>query len=161
MKKILATITVLFLSLGVQANDTSGCGTRENLKEARTTKGNNLQVHFKMAPNSRCWNAEDGAITISYEWLQKNDDENHKAVFWTKTNQSVSTINANISCKRFDNGRFYTSNSSDNSYVCRAIGSLKIGFQENVAVEIAPQLDGSWDTKGFSQNYLFKFYLFE
>ena len=72
MKKIFATITVLFLSLGVQANDTSGCSTRENLKETRTSNGNNLQVQYEMAPGSSCWNADEGAITIAYEWLQKN-----------------------------------------------------------------------------------------
>jgi hypothetical protein len=161
MKNLIASFIVLFMSLSIQANDTSGCNMRESLKETRTTSGNNLRVQYVMAPQSRCWNADDGAIAISYEWLQNNSDENHNAIFWTKINQFESTIKANISCKRFDNGGLYNSNSRENSYLCRAIGRIKIGYNENAIVEIAPQLDGSWDTKGFAQNYLFKFTLFE
>ena len=153
MKKI-TPIIVLLLSINARAYDTSGCNMRENSQETQTVLKNTLRVQSEIAQSSRCWNADDSAVNITYEWFQNNGETDQRVQFWTKINQVESTVAARVYCKQFDGGGNYTN--YGNTYKCQAVASVKVGYQENITIEVAPKIDGSWDTKGYSQNYFFR-----
>lgn len=107
-----------------------------------------------MAPWERCWNAADGNVAVSYEWAQDSSNTNHKSQFWIRTNQDEGrTYEGSVSCR--SNESLSYSYSSAESYTCKAQVILKIGYQKDLNIEVAPALDGRWDTKGYGDNYLF------
>lgn len=152
MKTLITSLAVL-LSFTTFASDTTGCPTMHTTsKEALTAMGNNLTIQALNAAGPDCSYAKDSKITILYSWLQ---DSNYvpKVEFWTKVDNTGVTLDltvvAYVSCNEL--------NSTSNRIKCVAKAMIGTGYQDKMDVEVAPFIDGQWDTLGYSQNYIFKF----
>lgn len=126
-------------------------------KETTTAFGNNLTVQALNAAGPNCSYAKDSRITIVYSWFQNSGYAPH-VDFWTRINNEgltrELTVFAYVSCNEFKIGPY-----SDEStrYKCLAKTMIGTGYQNKMNIEVAPLIDGQWDTRGYSQNYYFQF----
>jgi hypothetical protein len=155
MKNLILTLTTL-MTANLYAHDTSGCYMRETSKTAKTAFGHSLQVTSSMSLNSSCWNAESSSVTIAYGWVQDSDDDSHSVTIWANINGNAKTLNPQVRCLRDQRISYSKDTTNTGSYLCTATAVVQIGYQQGVSVEVAPQIDGSWDTRGYAQNYSFE-----
>jgi hypothetical protein len=163
--KVLMTLTAFGLGTmmglaNASAVDTSGCSQlRESSDSKVTSQGALLTVTAKLSPKASCWNAGSSHVVIDYRWVQSS-----KAVvptagaFWMRVNGAESQQNANLICMPVSNLKAQANTSGESQVECsmRAIEKLSVTGQTRVEIEVAPVLDGNWDTKGFEQNYVFE-----
>jgi hypothetical protein len=137
-----------FISLS-HAQDTSGCSPMLTQSQKQTTtKGSVLRLTSSKVNSSRCWNLNSSGISVSYEWNQVEPKAKYQKVgFWIKLGREEQYLKASsISCRN-----------QNRYYLCSASGFVSIPNMNNWAIEIAPEVDNSWDTKGVGQNYFFNF----
>lgn len=152
MKTLITSLAVLF-SFTTFASDTTGCPTMHTTsKDTTTAFGNNLLIQALNAAGPDCSYAKDSKITISYSWVQDTTDA-PRVEFWTKINNTGITLDltvvAYVSCNEI--------NSTSTRFKCVAKALIGTGYQNKMDVEVAPLIDGQWDTKGYNQNYNFQF----
>ncbi len=159
MKTLITSLAVLF-SITTFASDTTGCPTMHTTsKDATTAFGNNLLIQALNAAGPNCSYAKDSRVTIFYSWFQ--DADNYPRVeFWTKINNTGITLDltvvAYVTCNEL-NSAHYLHQVSGKRFKCTAKAMIGTGYQDKMDVEVAPLIDGKWDTRGFSQNYYFQF----
>lgn len=128
-------------------------------KDATTAFGNNLHIQALNAAGPNCSYAKDSKVTILYSWFQ-DADYHPRVEFWAKINNIGITLDltvvANVSCNELKNSP-YLFQASGKRFKCFAKAVIGTGYQDKMAVEVAPSIDGQWDTRGFSQNYYFQF----
>jgi hypothetical protein len=149
---------LMLLSFQVRAADTSGCSPLlSQAKSVITAKGMKLTVTAYKPNAPTCWNAKEAAITVNYEWLQKNASQNsHVVNFYVRLNNTAGTVSSVATCRQ--NSEFTTqANTAGTLYRCSATATLSIAGMSSVNVEVAPQADGIWDTASYGQNYGFSF----
>lgn len=161
MKTLISSLAVLLLSLNAYAVDTSNCSAMKSAsKGAETAKGNYLQVQTLNSASASCPYSRDAKVTISYIWDQETNNT-PKVLFWTKLSglnlNQEATVNTYVTCNELAGDGYNLDTSNKKVFRCSAQASLGTGYQEKLNVEVAPQIDGSWDTRGYSQNYTFKF----
>lgn len=159
MKTLITSLAVLF-SLTTLASDSTGCPTMHTTsKETVTAFGNNLAIQTLNAAGPDCSYAKDSRITIVYSWFQNSGNPPH-VDFWTRINNNGLTqelsVFAYVSCNEFNSGP-YSDHSNGNRFKCFAKAMIGTGYQDKMNVEVAPLIDGNWDTRGYSQNYYFQF----
>lgn len=157
MKTLITSLAVL-LSLQIFASDSTGCPTMHTTsKETTTTFGNNLAIQALNAAGPDCSYAKDSRITIIYSWFQDSGYTPH-IDFWTRINNNGLTndltVFAYVSCNEFNSGPYSV---PYNRFKCFAKAIIGTGYQNKISVEVAPLIDGHWDTRGYSQNYYFQF----
>lgn len=124
-------------------------------KQSMTAFGHRLVVEESKASSSSCWNAILGTVVMSYEWIDTNSS-GQEVIFWARINQKEMTFDTHITCER--NKFSYAHDTSGRSFFhCKAQARVTVGFNANNYIEIAPNINGSWDTYGHSNNYHFSF----
>jgi hypothetical protein len=156
MKAIIPTF-ILVLSSSLYAHDTSGCSMIEKSKSKETNFRNSLQVKSTQASGRSCWNADSSSVTISYKWIQNSDNESQSVKIWSNINGNIKTLNTQITCREIESISYSKETTDESAFLCNATAIVKTGFQENIYLELAPQINGSWDTSGYARNYFFEF----
>ena len=128
---------------------------KKSTHEAQTQLGNYLQVQSYKASAPTCWNAQDSQVIVSYQWMQTSP-ETRSVIFWAKVNQSEAAIQAYVSCAKSNEFGYAHNTSGEAYYLCKAEAQISKGYHESLSVEVAPQINGLWDTRGYAQNYSFQ-----
>lgn len=155
--KTLITTFILIASFQAHGLDTSGCRFEEKNQQTKTSANLSLKVQSSMINSPTCWNANDSVLNISYEWLQGSAMVSQVVNFWMNINGQQRTFSAHIICKHLNELNYAADTSGAITYRCAATARVRVGYQKNILVEIAPQMNGVWDTPGFQKNYLFQF----
>lgn len=158
MSKFLTVLVGLFLSVSSAfAVDTSGCTplTQKN-QSVKTVSGKALVVQaFQAKPG--CWNANQSQVQINYYWLQDSfSAENVHAHFWVRINGEETNLDGQVSCHLNSGWSLGADTSGHGDFLCSAVANVGVKA-DSVTVEVAPELQGQWDTAGYGQNYTFKF----
>jgi hypothetical protein len=158
MKKLIFALFVI-LNTNLYAHDTSGCLMIESSKSIKTTFGNSLLVKSTQVSNNSCWNVQNNSVTITYRWVQDSDNESQDVKIWANINGNTKTLITQITCTelRSESISYSKDTTNNDAFLCSATATVKTGFLENVSLELAPMINGSWDTGGYAQNYSFEF----
>jgi len=140
------------------AYDTTGCSQLVSQTiSSVTAKGASLTLTSSKSPRNDCWNISSSGFNIAYSWSQNVSDPQYNQVgFWIKINDVESYLSSNTIKCTMNNSLSYSHNTSGvQEYQCTASIFYLVGNTEAWDIEIAPQIDGSWDTVGFGNNYNF------
>jgi len=148
----LIVLSFSLLSLRSFALDTSGCSPLPQVeKTAVTAQGNSLRVTALKAPSQACWNVSESSVMVAYQWSQKSLNTDGISVhFWVSINGNERNLDSEIECQ--DMAQFYEADVR-----CTATATFVVGNISAWNVEVAPQLSGKWDTRGYGNNYNFMF----
>lgn len=151
--KYLLGFALVMASLSAGAVDTTGCSPlQEQTKEKTTAHGGVIKVTSLKAPAASCWNVNESTLRVAYSWLQ--DDANTSlihAAIWMQVNNRAVTVLASVSCTFATPGAYQVTR-----YVCTATAESRVGDIDTWNIEVAPVLNGVWDTAGYGQNYRFQ-----
>lgn len=146
------------LSTPAHAVDTSGCSQLvEVTQQAGTAGGNRLVVTASRAPRPDCWNARNATLSVNYVWRAERSTEAPRVSVWYRVNNQSGTAPASVIC--MGPGRYSLNKRTDNvnEVECHAVATLPFPAEGNVSVELAPVVNGAWDTAGYGQNTQFRF----
>lgn len=152
------TILLSLLSTPAYAVDTSGCSQLVTVtQEARTAAGARLRVTSSRAPRRDCWNARNATLAVQYTWRSERSVDAPQVSVWYRVNNQSGTSPASVFC--VGPGRYGMDKRTDNlnEVECHASATLPFPAEGNVSVELAPVVNGDWDTSGFGQNTSFRF----
>jgi len=109
------------------------------------------------SPRSDCWNISSSGFNITYAWGQNVPTSQYNQVgFWVRVNNFEFHINhTEIKCTTNNSLNYSHNTNGQQNYLCTATAYVKVGNNEAWDIEIAPQVDGSWDTAGHGNNYRF------
>jgi len=140
------------------AVDTSGCSPlKQQSQQVSTVQGRLLTVTSFQALQGSCWNTNQTHIEISYQWLQEISAVENTAQIWLKINEREGTLNLTTSCAASHDQMTYEKNTSGKT-IYRCSGTATVAVKPGaLRVEVAPVVNGAWDTHGFGQNYIFNF----
>jgi hypothetical protein len=157
--KYLLGLTLSLLCFQAHAVDTSGCSPLQAQNQSvKTVNGLTLTVTAYKPNSASCWNANQASLRVDYEWMQKNNSQNtHKISHWMRLNNNSFYIGANVTCHQQNSNGMQANTSGDTLYRCTATTTVSIANMKSVDVEVAPQVDGTFDTAGYGQNYHFNF----
>jgi len=158
--KILTTFFCTLFMFQLFAYDTTGCSPLVSKTISRVTaKGASLVLTSFKSPRNDCWNKASSGFKIAYSWSQNVSTSQYTQVgFWIKVNDIDFYLNSNTTKCIINNSLHYSHNTSgEQEYRCTASLFYLVGDTEVWDIEIAPQIDGSWDTAGYSNNYKFSF----
>ncbi|XGC81933.1 hypothetical protein ACES2L_05485 [Bdellovibrio bacteriovorus] len=159
MGKLLVVVTSLVL-FWVQTGlaDTTGCSPMFRQSKSLTTQqGLQLIASILRPPRQDCWNKDSSAILIGYEWHQVSKElPKNEVLFWINVQGQQQFISADVMC--FAAKSLFDKNTSyEDLYQCKASAQLRLEHFGSFILEIAPRLNGKWDTHGFERNYIFNF----
>lgn len=145
-------LSISLLSLRSYAVDTSGCSPLPQIeKTMATAQGNSLRVTALKAPSKACWNVGESALILSYQWSQKSANTDGISMnFWVNINGNEKTLESSIECQDVD--MFL-----EPTVRCTATASITVGNIGTWNVDVAPEISGKWDTRGYGNNYSFMF----
>jgi hypothetical protein len=146
-------------SIQLHAQDTTGCSPLKTKVQGQNTFWDyRLDVSISHPFSEECWNAEQSGFEISYYWIEKSAPVQMPEVkFWLLFNQDEMVLNAHVNCIPVEVLNYGHNPAEKRPYKCTASVRVNTGFQDAWEVEIAPNIDGRWDTRGFRQNYFFSF----
>jgi len=158
--KILITLFCALSVFQLFALDTSGCSpmNSQNLSKV-TVNGASLVLTSSKSPISDCWNLSSSGFTIAYIWGQNVQTSQYSQVgFYVKVNNlefPIDYSDVDIRCTTSNSLSYSHNTNGQQNYLCTATTYVKVGNNEAWDIEIAPQVDGSWDTAGFRKDYKF------
>lgn len=158
---ILGPLSLLALSAPVSAVavDTSGCSPLlESFAEVQTQAGALLSVRAWKPRHEECWNRYEAAVAVTYRWVEEGMNVTGAEVyFWMKLNGRPVQVKTSGSCRQVT-GSGVAKHTGRPWFDCRAEAQVPVLYDRTglYEIEIAPRKSGTWDTRGFEQNYLFQ-----
>ncbi|QDK37991.1 hypothetical protein [Bdellovibrio sp. NC01] len=158
MLKLTASFLMLFLFSATSfAVDTSGCSPlSEKTLVLTTAQGKELTATLFQPQSSWCWNAGESKLRLIYKWTQVNSAQAGSATFWMRINEMEAILPAQTQCVHAEAIGYEKNTSGEQVYLCAAFAEIAAPATK-VQLEVAPVVNGNWDTAGYEKNYLFNF----